>query len=159
MGLDPWDFFESFARGDLDDFRRKPSDLRLAFNACVSADAALEHIYKYCRRHASNAVNGFGDYNCYRLNFESACQDWKIVHGISNAYKHLYTYSNHEVASGGSLVRITINFEDHEDSVELDSIETVVARTRSGNQYEVLSLLGSAHLALEAELQRITPFL
>ncbi len=95
MGMTPWEFFESFVEGNLEDCREDPGSVRRAFNAAISASHMADHWLTFNQRHNPTVVAAFRDVGSFVEHLSQATSGaFRDVRSVANAYKHLYTDSS-----------------------------------------------------------------
>ena len=99
MKMTPDDFYELFVICNYEDYRLNPGDIRLAFNAAVSASHLADHYFKYNKKYDLSKVNSFKSLGVFieylSLKTEGCFRD---IRSIANAYKHLYTLDDPKTA-------------------------------------------------------------
>jgi hypothetical protein len=158
--MTPTVFFESFVEPNCDDFGSHPSDLRLGFNAAVSAAHFSDHYFEFFKEHNPARVAQFKTLEDF-LQFisEKTSGASEDVRNVSNAYKHLYTTLKKnrvraDVASTGAVTAVSFDWAGAEvESVEAgyevtgpgdgEVEEKVVFQRRDGTSGELLPALNA----------------
>ncbi len=102
--MTPQLYYEAFTMGNYKDFKANPGDVRCAFNAAVSASHLADHYLKYYQKNEPQRVkayNKIGDYVEYISGRTKGY--FRDIRSIANAYKHLYTGDNKQLADYSSI--------------------------------------------------------
>ncbi len=103
MGMTPDEFFQGFVEMDHDDWREEPRDIRRAFHAAISAFHLADHYYRYHARRDEAFAARYRTLGDFRKALAQRAPLFRVIQDMANAYKHLYTYDNCSIASGGSI--------------------------------------------------------
>lgn len=150
MKTTPEYFFNNFVMGNYCDFKKNPAEVRLGFNAVVSASHIADHYFYFNKKHNPNKVKAYRNIGSF-VGFVSHNTQllFKDIRSIANAYKHLYTLDNPRtaiystIASPGTIETITFKNispwikEIREDLAE-DLSTTRVVYTRTDGQQIIL---------------------
>ncbi len=103
MGMHPVEFFDCFVLWDFEDWKAEPQDLRKAFHVAVSAFHLADHYQQFYARQDSAFAGRYPRPAVLHKVLAERAPHFRVVQGVATAYKHLYTRTQCEVSSGGSL--------------------------------------------------------
>jgi hypothetical protein len=103
MGMTPDEFFEAFVEEDHHDWHHSPQDIRRAFHLAISTFHLADHYFKYYTRRDLAFAQRYPTLDTFRDVLAQRAPRFRVIQGMANAYKHLYTSDIQEVASGGAV--------------------------------------------------------
>jgi hypothetical protein len=100
----PWLFFEYFVKPNYEEFTERPDDIRLGFNASVTAFHQADIFIAYYRKREPSRVAEW-PYKKDFLKYLAAREpNFLTVQSVATAYKHLYPRGEfHEIGSPMAL--------------------------------------------------------
>ncbi|MET3524473.1 hypothetical protein [Mesorhizobium abyssinicae] len=131
-GMTPSEFLEGFAQEDYWEWEQSKGSLRAAFHAAISASHLADHYYRFHARMNPHKVASFPTFNHFLEHLKTACPPFKVIRDMANAYKHLYTKASCDVASGGSVHRVTASGEIFDTEWSDETGSRIVIRHRDG---------------------------
>lgn len=168
MAMTPEQFLHAFVIPNVEDFRQRDHQVRLAFTAALSISHAADHYLEYFRRRNPNRVKQFG-FNGNGLLVEHLSSTsggaFKDVRSIANVFKHLYADDSSKfgvhstVASAGAIETMRLRNDSMISSVDgfrvdksLDEIgfsQTVHFTKKDGTQHEFRPVMEAAFNVVE----------
>ena len=130
MKTTPEYFFSYFVLGNYSEFKLYPGDVRIAFNAVLSAAHMADHYFYFYKKNNPNKVKTFQNIGSFVVFVSKKTKFiFKDIRSIANAYKHLYTLDNPKtaiystVASPGTIETITFQ-NKRSDIIEIKENES-----------------------------------
>jgi hypothetical protein len=101
----PRTYYEHFVRANLYDYLERPDDIRLAFNASVTAFQMRDIAYCFYEKNEPSKISRWPkpfDFQIYLVEREPLFQ---TIQSVATVFKHLHTYgqSYYQVGSPGAL--------------------------------------------------------
>jgi len=90
-------FYEFFVLPNYEDFSRKPQDVRLGFNACLSAFQQADVFYNYCTRRDPERISAWPKPKNLLISLCKREPQFATVQSVATAYKHLYPEGTHYI--------------------------------------------------------------
>jgi len=102
--MTPEEYYEAFALGNYNDFIENRSSVMKAFNSSVAASHLADCYYNYNKINNSGLVNKYNSLTDFIKFINQETNNYfKDIRSISNAYKHLYTGLNKDLANYSSI--------------------------------------------------------
>jgi hypothetical protein len=147
--MDPDEFFRNFVEGNFKDFTEKEGSVRRGFNAAVAAFHMADHYFNYCKRNYPEKIVRFSSRKNF-LKYRSRKNPYfSDIHGVANAYKHLYqdTGASHvTISSAGTIESVVIR------ELEIKWDVVVYLNVKSGKRIRLSEALNSVLQMWENEL-------
>jgi hypothetical protein len=100
----PQDYFDCFVRPNFDEFYFSSDDLRLAFNASVSAFQQADIFWQFYDRNNPQALTGWPSYKEFLKDLSWREPAFLTVQSVATVYKHFYAAGSHyEIGSPGAV--------------------------------------------------------
>ncbi len=96
-GTTPRLYFDFFVRPNLWDFMERPSDIRLGFNAAVSAFQQADVFYEYYGLRNPSVVAAWPDKKDLLIELSQREPMFGTIQSVATVYKHLYAKGGHYV--------------------------------------------------------------
>jgi hypothetical protein len=91
----PWLYYQFFVYPNYSDFLAKPDDIRLGFNASVSAFQQADIFYAYYRRRDPKLIAAWPTKKAFLVDLGIREPFFRTVQSVATVYKHLYTSGGH----------------------------------------------------------------
>lgn len=119
LGMTPQLYYEAFTRGNYEEFKANPGNIRCAFNAAISASHLADHYFTYYKNNEFQRVKSYKNIGEYVEHISGRTKSYFFdIRSIANAYKHLYTGNNKRFANYSSISSAgtveTVHFIDKE---------------------------------------------
>ncbi|MBV5270845.1 MAG: hypothetical protein JZU55_14290 [Afipia sp.] len=83
-------FYDFFVRPNFDDFLAHPDDIRLGFNASVSAFQQADIFYAFYRRHDAKQIAPWPTKKSLLIHLATIEPSFRTIQSVATVYKHLY---------------------------------------------------------------------
>jgi hypothetical protein len=135
--MTPWEYYDEFVNPNFHDFENARGDLRMAFNAAVSAFQLGDHFYRYFRRNDPRIVERWKDTRALHQYLRHIEPAFGTVQSVATAYKHLYLAAAHyDTSSPGAVRAVTLPHLGLliEDRLHVEDPREVVVTRRDGSE-------------------------
>ncbi len=90
MRTTPRLFYEFFVRPNFDDFLNQPRDIRLGFNASISAFQQADIFYAFYTRHDPKRIARWPTKKSLLIHLGEIEPSFRTIQSVATVYKHLY---------------------------------------------------------------------
>jgi len=142
----PWLFYQFFVLPNYLDFLAKPNDIRLGFNASVSAFQQADIFYNFYKRHDLGHLSAWPNKTTLLVDLCKREPHFRTAQSIATVYKHLYASGGHyEIGSPMAMWGVT---SPNGSGIELKwgegvSERDVIIRRRDGTKSLLKEVLKS----------------
>lgn len=142
MRTTPRSFYELFVIPNMEDYRGQPDDVRLGFNAALSAFQLADIFYAFYQRERPAVVSRWTKLKDLHIHLTSVEPCYLTVQSVATVYKHLYANHGHyEVGTPGALWGVSLpRAEVKLESTWGDATDVLVKR-RKGDTVSLMNAL------------------
>jgi hypothetical protein len=144
-GLKPWEFFDTFVKGNQVAWDEKPYSVVRAFNLAIAVSHLADHYFRYFEKENHDFVHRHGKndkgLNRFRAVLIKREPYFKVIQDMANVYKHLYTRASCAIASGGAIEYLEYDGEVIEPQGDNGRYEIVI-RHRDGKTTKFSEAIG-----------------
>ncbi len=141
----PKSYYELFVEPNLRDYLEQPDDIRLAFNASVTAFQLRDITYFFYKKNDPSRISKWSDVASFQIYLVDREPLFQTIQSVATVFKHLHTYerSYYEIGSPGALWGLKPVGADIElrSDWEAASKGDVLARRRDGTVVSMTTAL------------------
>jgi hypothetical protein len=143
----PRSYYELFVEPNLRDYLERPDDVRLAFNASLTAFQLRDITYFFYEKNEPSKISRWSDVAAFQVYLVEREPLFQTVQSVATVFKHLHTYekSYYEIGSPGALWGLaTVGADiDLRSDWELVSMGDVLARRKDGTVVSMTAALNA----------------
>jgi hypothetical protein len=147
MATTPNSYYELFVVPNLEDYLKEPDNIRLGFNACVSAYQLGDIVYAYWTRHDPSKIVQWRELKHLHRELVRREPMFLTVQSVATVYKHLHGRNSfYEVGSPGALWSLKFPSIKTEFKSEWDDEHPkgdVIVRRRNGSEVSLTAALNA----------------
>jgi hypothetical protein len=155
--MTPREYLENVVRPNVADLHNQYDSLRHACNAIASVDALAAYIFVWCQASAQAEINAITDDSDYRVTLAQRNPDFRLLRDTAKAQKHVrLTRGTPQLTKAEQMSSRAIDWgEGSYGKGRYGGLPQVVIDTDDGNLFYVESLVESALVFLESEMDRL----
>jgi hypothetical protein len=148
----PRSYYQHFVKPNFQDYLQSPDDVRLGFNASLTAFQLAEVMYWFYKRNNPGVVSSWNALRDFHSHLSGREPLFRTIQSVASVYKHLHLYklSHYEIGSPGALSGLKLanaGFEANADWSE-DGTGDVMVKRRNGTVASLTQALKAVVLSL-----------
>jgi hypothetical protein len=147
----PGFYYQHFVEPNFQDYLQSPGDVRLGFNASLTAFQLAEIMYWFYKRNDPAVVSRWNALRDFHSHLSRREPLFRTIHSVATVYKHLHLYklTHYEIGSPGALSGLKLANAGFEAKADWrDGTSDVMVRRRNGAVASLTQALNAVVLSL-----------
>ena len=143
MGTTPGSFYSMFVKPNFDDYLARPDDIRLGFNASITAFQLRDILFAFYRKHHPAKLR-WKDLPEFHRDLVTREPLFLTVQSVATVYKHLHPNKGfYEVGSPGALWALRVPSIDLKATWDNTKGDVMVRRRQDGTDISLTAALSA----------------